>query len=157
MKPRLDILWAQDFSPEDWYRFWSRVEKTNSCWIWKGECKSDGYGIFSTHSMPRIAVHRISFTLIRGSIPSGLTLDHLCRVRSCVNPSHLEPVTDKENVLRGAGPTAINYRKTSCPYGHLLDVINARGDRRCSTCTRLSRRRYVERKHRAIGGTDAKP
>ena len=85
-----------------------------------------------------IAVHRLVYELFVGSIPVGLTLDHLCRVRHCVNPAHLEPVTLAENTLRGEGPTAVNSRKTHCPKGHPYDVMDS-GRRRCLVCRRATR------------------
>jgi len=73
----------------------------NSCWLWQGIINEAGYGKLKV-SKRWVKAHRYSYELFVGDIPEGLTLDHLCRNRSCVNPGHLEPVTLRENVLRGA-------------------------------------------------------
>jgi hypothetical protein len=119
-------------------RFWSYVHFTPSCWEWTAY-RHDGYGRFNEGS--RIArVHRFAYELLVGPIPDGLTIDHLCRNRACVNPAHLEPVTVKVNVLRGEGPAAQHARKTKCPQGHPYDTQQA-GGRRCSICHRNEERR----------------
>ncbi|WP_420716357.1 HNH endonuclease signature motif containing protein [Streptomyces sp. H27-H1] len=91
-----------------------------------------------------VLAHRAAYELERGSIPEGADLDHLCRIRSCVNPWHLEPVSERENALRGNGPTGINARKTSCPSGHPYDVELTEADggrhRRCLRCYRATGR-----------------
>lgn len=87
--------------------FWSRVDRSGSCWKWTAAKNNDGYGYFSARGYSARA-HRWSFELANGPIPQGLVLDHLCRNRSCVRPDHLELVTVQENVVRGwkAGRTA---------------------------------------------------
>ena len=80
--------------------FFGKVKKTNTCWIWNG-CVRNGYGLFR-YKEKVIGAHRFSYELLRGPIPKGLQLDHLCRVRNCVNPNHLEPVTQAENLRRGS-------------------------------------------------------
>jgi hypothetical protein len=97
-------------------RLWSRVTKTETCWLWMGNT-SWGYGGISVEGKHK-KVHRVSYEILVGPIPEGLVLDHLCRVKSCVNPEHLEPVTQRENVLRGEGRTADNASRTHCKYGH---------------------------------------
>jgi hypothetical protein len=77
--------------------------------------------------------HRVIYEYLVGPIPDGLSIDHLCRVRHCVNPAHLEPVTHRENVLRGQAPTAVNGRKTRCKRGHEFNRT-VRNGRRCYTC-----------------------
>lgn len=118
------------------------------CWLWEGECNR-GYGIVYIKER-KYRAHRVSYRLHKGPIPPGLTLDHLCRVRCCVNPDHLEAVDCKENVLRGAGVTAQNSRKTHCSRGHELTPETTRlGSRKrgrdCRLCLRL---RFADYKRR---------
>lgn len=121
-------------------RFWSKVIKhEGGCWLWQSATRY-GYGVFSLgrRSGKRIMAHRYSYLTLVGEIPNGLQLDHLCRVRNCVNPAHLEPVTPKENVLRGEGPSALQSRRMDCIHGHPLSgdnlYITPKGKRRCKTC-----------------------
>lgn len=82
-------------------RFWSRVDKTETCWLWTGALDRDGYGeLFSIPGRGRVRPHRLSYEWARGEIPPGMVTDHLCRVRNCVNPDHLEIVTPSENTRR---------------------------------------------------------
>lgn len=123
--------------------FWSKVFKTEDCWFWCGAKNPKGYGLFYANGKQRGA-HRIAYELLKGPIPAGMTLDHLCRVRPCVNPAHVEVVTNRENVLRGVGHTAINARKTHCIRGHVLIAENLiKGkDRRCKQCDHILGARY---------------
>ncbi len=89
------------------------------CWVWDRGLDGYGYG-----RMRGRRAHRVSYELHVGPIPEGLDLDHLCRVRNCVNPAHLEPVTRAENVLRGVSRPAENARKTHCIHGHALTPDN---------------------------------
>lgn len=82
-------------------RFWSRVRPTGFCWEWLGHRDRNGYGCFSQTRALRWRAHRLSYQLLVGPIPNGLVIDHLCRNTGCVNPDHLEPVTQLENVRRG--------------------------------------------------------
>lgn len=102
------------------------------CWLFQGAIERNGYGAIKVAGRKRIA-HRAYFETFRGPIAEGLTLDHLCRVRHCVNPEHLEPVTRRENTLRGISPVAKNVTKTTCPRGHALLAV-AWGGRRCVEC-----------------------
>lgn len=109
----------------------------DECWEWAGH-KHQGYG-FLSHGGRRYRAHRLAYEFAKGPIPDGLVTDHLCRNPGCVNPAHLEAVTNRENVLRGIGPSAQNARKTHCGRGHyigeghywLLD-----GKRVCKKCAR---------------------
>lgn len=129
-----------DASPET--RFMAQVRKQDDgCWIWYGPRKHqpDGQQYGSTHHEGRtISAHRLAWMLFRGPIPEGLEIDHLCRVTRCVNPDHLEPVTHRENVLRGQGLAAINARKTHCIRGHEFTpentIVHCGGKRACRTC-----------------------
>ena len=107
-------------------RFWSKVDKSNgdnSCWEWKAAKNPNSYGRFTIKQRKYIA-HRLSYHAIVGELPTHLQLDHICRNRSCVNPRHLEPVNNKENVLRGISPAAYNARKTHCIRGHEFNDEN---------------------------------
>lgn len=106
------------------------------CWNWVGCANSEGYGDFWIYGA-NIRAHRTSWRLFKGEIPSGLTIDHLCRNRKCVNPAHLEPVTKRENVLRGEGLCAVNAKKTHCPKGHIYSGPNLAvygRNRKCRRC-----------------------
>lgn len=95
------------------------VRHANGCWIWVGARTGSGYGQ-AWFGGRKMQAHRLTYEMMRGPIPDGMTLDHLCRVRLCVNPAHLEPVTRGENVLRGEGVTAKRARSVTCKYGHQL-------------------------------------
>ncbi len=117
-------------------RVWLRVEpETNGCWIWKGYIGDGGYGLIVLDRRRR--VHRYLYEEFIGPVPDGLVLDHLCRVRHCVNPTHLEVVTQGENLRRGMGFPGINARKTHCPQGHPYEGRNLKrnaGKRQCRIC-----------------------
>lgn len=115
-------------------RFEKNVERTATCWLWKGALYL-GYGRIKVGRSQTFMAHRWSYEHFVGPIPEGKQLDHLCRVRHCVNPAHLEPVTIAENVLRGEGPFAQNARKTHCKHGHPIDGTQKSG-RECRTCRR---------------------
>lgn len=118
--------------------FWEQVEKTKSCWLWKG-ATTNGYGYLSVGGKMRYA-HRVAYQDAKGDIPPGLELDHLCRVKNCVNPDHLEAVSHKVNMLRSDTPSAQNSRKEFCKNGHPLSGANlyrrpdGRGRGDCLTC-----------------------
>ncbi len=139
----------------DHVRFWSKVRKTDTCWIWTSAIIPSGYGTFWIDGGTQYA-HRLAYEWVVGPIAPGLQLDHLCRVRECVRPDHLEPVTGRVNILRGVGPAAINARKTHCPQGHPLsgDNLYARVDRHgsrlrtCIKCVNARGRRYRCRKRK---------
>ena len=127
-------------------RFWSKVDASGDCWEWTGGVQRQGYGITYVDGPQRVA-HRWAWENLVGPVPDGLVLDHLCRNKRCVNPDHLEPITNRENILRGYGITARNARKTECIHGHPLSGVNLfvwRGDRLCRTCHRERQRRYDE-------------
>lgn len=126
-------------------RFWVKVQKTDGCWLWTGRLDSHGYGLFRAPGI-RIRAHRFAYQALVSFIPEGLHIDHLCRNRQCVNPAHLEPVTCKENLLRGEGPTGKKSRQTHCINGHILDAENTyvrpNGTRLCRTCAKERARMY---------------
>lgn len=139
-------------------RFWSKVDKAGPlprwapflgpCWVWTDALDRDGYGNFGVDGA-HLRPHRFAYELLVGPIPDGLVLDHLCRVRRCVNPTHLEPVTPAQNTFRGRALPVINARKTHCVNGHPFDdentIITASGKRRCRACTRKSNRERMRR------------
>lgn len=120
-------------------RFWEKVQKTDTCWLWTAGQMGKGYGGFRVDAQSSIPAHRYSYLLHKGKIPVGYHIDHLCRVRKCVNPNHLEAVTPRENLLRGNGPTAAKAGQTLCKRGHALSGSNLRfrknGTRQCITCS----------------------
>lgn len=140
-------------------RFWGKVDKrgSNECWPWLGRLNPKGYGSFDTPHGSSLA-HRVAYVLSIGPIPEGFTLDHVrargCTRRDCCNPAHLEPVTQRVNVLRGDGLPAQNARKTHCPRGHVYDfeVRKKSGDkhRGCRACFRAANLVAV-RRHRMRG------
>jgi hypothetical protein len=116
-------------------RFWARVLIGDGCWLWNGPKNSKGYIQFASAS--GTLAHRFAYEYFNGPIPHGMTIDHLCRNRGCVNPDHLEAVSNRDNVLRGIGQTAINARKTHCKRGHAFTADNIRhyrGRRVCLNC-----------------------
>lgn len=132
-------------------RFWAKVNKTETCWLWTASIQRNGYGMFSIGGKKREVAHRTAYKALIGEIPEGYQLDHLCRVRNCVNPEHLEPVTQRENIRRGDSPSAQNARKNECKHGHELTpentyVLPADGSRHCRECMREKDRRRVPRR-----------
>lgn len=123
------------------------VDPETGCWLWTGARDHSGYGQFAWTSDLIKRAHRAAYELLIGPIPEGLPLDHLCRVRLCVNPEHLEPVTVAENTRRGLPAT-----KTECVNGHPYDEGNTYlrkgrdGSRDCRACGRERSRRYKQRK-----------
>lgn len=120
-------------------RFWSKVETGMGCWVWTASKNGMGYGTFALNGRTVMA-HRAAWELLIGVIPAGAVLDHLCRNKQCVNPSHLEPVTQKQNLLRAHGMGQANARKTHCPAGHPYAGSNLytapSGRRLCRACQR---------------------
>lgn len=144
----------QKRSVED--RFWSKVEKTDGCWVWRGTLTKTGHGHFWLEGR-MVRAHRLSYTMLVGEIPNGLSLDHLCRDKLCVNPAHLEAVPQIENVLRGAGPTAENAKKEVCKNGHPLSgrnlklkPQNGRPHRYCRECLNATNRMRRMRPNSAL-------
>lgn len=155
-------------SPED--RFWAKVDRNGPiseyrsdlgpCWIWTASVyQVSGYGQFSPIRGAKVVAHRFAYELLVGSVPEGLELDHLCRVRACVNPAHLEPVTHRENVRRGVSPMAEQHRQTTCIHGHPFDDENTyirpgTQDRQCRTCRQLADRTRQPRPKRSEHGAE---
>lgn len=124
-----------DLGSDEEVTFFRGVVQDGDCWRWLGARDSSGYGRF--RGQP---AHRWSYERLRVEIPDDLFIDHLCRNRACVNPWHLEPVPNRENILRGVSPTAANARKTHCVHGHEFTPENtricSRGWRACKACER---------------------
>lgn len=127
--------------------FWYRVDFSGKCWIWTKAKDSSGYGTLAWRGKTRGA-HRVAFKLAYGYLPDkNYQLDHLCRNRLCVRPSHLEIVTSRQNTLRGSGLSAIYARRSHCSRGHLYTETNTlwhvtkgrRPARRCKECRKLKR------------------
>ena len=123
----------------------------SGCWLWTGATNPKGYGHIGRNGRT-LYVHRVVYETLVAPIPDGLTIDHLCHVRTCVNPQHLEPITRAANTLRSwTGPSAVNARKTHCPRGHEYSpantIVNNRGERVCRECNRAdAARRYQARR-----------
>jgi hypothetical protein len=135
-------------------RFMDKVspEPNSGCWLWLGAVKNNGYGVIGMGGKIHHA-HRVSYEREHGPIPAGLSIDHLCRTRSCVNPQHLEAVSQGENVRRGECGSVNAARQTAkaeCPQGHPYSgnnlIINRAGARECRTCNCAKTQRYKARR-----------
>ncbi len=115
------------------------------CWVWTGANNGEGYGQARVRRALRYT-HILAYEVFVGPVPAGLQVDHLCRVRECCNPEHLEPVTHRENVLRGLG----GRMKTHCAQGHEFrdetTYVTPQGHRECRICKRASVRACRARK-----------
>jgi hypothetical protein len=129
----------------------------NGCMRWMGAVDQGGYGMISAgpraDDVRSLRAHRAVYEMLVGEIPEGLVLDHLCRVRDCVNPDHLDPVTQRENAARGVGGRH-NLIKTHCPKGHEYTPQNVYlrpgfNNRNCRTCANAAKRAYKERMRRS--------
>jgi len=140
-------------------RFWQKVNKDGPvpeccpdlgpCWLWTGST-TRGYGGLKVKGRV-VGAHRFVYELLVGPIPDGKEIDHLCRVHGCVNPTHLEPVVHRENVLRGEGLPAVHVLKTHCPLNHPYDeentyMIPGRVGRYCRICVSEASRAHKARK-----------
>jgi hypothetical protein len=133
-------------------RLFSKVDKKNSHWVWRGTTMENGYGTIL------FLAHRLTYELLRGPIPEGLVVDHVCRKRNCVNPAHMRIVTLQENNRVGNSPAAKNARKKKCKYGHRFTPENTIPHKRykangtvywgrvCKKCLRIEQKNYRERR-----------
>lgn len=128
-------------------QFWAKVDKTATCWLYTGYL-TKGYGRVMVNSK-RYMIHRYVYEKFLGLIPDGLEIDHLCRIRNCVNPDHLEAVTRLVNNYR-----IPNYQgnRTHCKYGHPLEKREKYG-RFCRTCTRKTQREFLRVKRAKMRAT----
>jgi len=119
-------------------KFWSKVTKTSTCWLWTGAATGRGYGSWRAPNGRDYGAHRLAYETLVGPIPDGLTVDHLCRNKACVNPAHMELVTVRENILRSKA-------RTHCPQGHEYTPENnlraKTGGFKCRTCHNANRRK----------------
>ena len=121
-------------------RFWKYVfpEPNSGCWLWTASLDSKGYGQIGKDRGGLTRAHQVSYRIHKGAVPAGLEIDHLCRVRNCVNPDHLEAVTRRENIRRGVSLVAERMRQTHCIRGHPFDEKNThftkQGWRQCRKC-----------------------
>lgn len=135
-------------SPTERFSMGYIPEPNSGCWIWLGNLSgSKGYGYIDVYGKPTRA-HRYSYELHKGKIPNGLVIDHLCKMSWCVNPDHLEAVTQKVNMERGANT---GRRVDVCVNGHPksgnnLYIFPRGGNWKCRECTRASVRKYQKRK-----------
>lgn len=167
VKPK-PLAWRKN-KRTDAERFFEKVDKKTAspCWIWMGGLNNKRYGQFAIKIGRYVGkdktgwgmklAHRFSYEIARGPVPDGLVLDHLCRMPSCVNPDHLEPVTQIENCRRGLSGSpethpsaALNRAKTHCPRGHAYDAentyTNKRGQRCCKICKNASTARAAKKR-----------
>jgi hypothetical protein len=126
-------------------RLLAKVEKRGGCWVWTAGRTPGGYGRISVDGRMKVA-HRVAYELFLAEIPAGLVLHHVCLNPGCVNPAHLEPLTLRENILRGISPPALYVRTGRCKHGHLLAEHGKTigGEWRCATCYRARIREWEQ-------------
>ena len=138
-------------------RFWAKVDRPNGpldpgpCWLWTARHARDGYGTFKVNGR-QVLAHRWAYEWFYDEIDNTLVLDHICRVRDCVNPWHLREVTTTANTLENSESITARYAaRTVCSKGHPLDgtvTIKGKTWRRCTACLRAAQRRYEEKRKR---------
>lgn len=165
-RPRFRVRTAEE-------RFWAKVDKAGPvpearpelgpCWVWTAGKRWNGYANLGVTNSSSTVAHKFAYELLVGPVPDGLQLDHLCRVRHCVNPSHLEPVPQVVNILRGEAFTAKNAVKTHCPKGHAYVDGNIKWKkcrsgnmgRECLTCHRERERNRSRSRRKATSDATA--
>lgn len=119
-----------------------RINESTNCWEWIGAMRADGYGMaWVIEQKKQLRAHRVVYELLVHKIDGKKVIDHLCRNKRCVNPSHLEEVTSKENTLRGVSTVVSKNKQTHCVHGHELSGTNLyihkqRGTRHCRQCSK---------------------
>lgn len=143
-------------------RFWEKVEKTDTCWLWRG-CLVQGYGklgLFVEGKRTIASAHRLAWELTNGPIPQGFQIDHVCKNTRCVrpHPDHLEPVLPLVNAYRSRGLAAVNGGKMFCPHGHQYTpentyfyTYNGTVRRSCRECRRVRSNLAYHRKRGHLG------
>jgi hypothetical protein len=133
-------------------RLLSQIEISDSgCWVWQGYRNSCGYGVIGIGER-KLLTHRLAYMELAEPIPSGMELDHRCRVRACCNPDHLEPTTHEGNIFAPGSQClgAINAAKTTCLHGHPYAgsnlYVDAKGRRHCRACSVQQSARYRQQK-----------
>lgn len=131
-------------------RFFNKftIDPASGCWIWVGASNGVGYGKISVGGQGQEYAHRVSYEIHCGPIPDGMQIDHLCRNPSCVNPNHLEPVTNRENTRRGL-ISQLRPPRARCGRGHDLSVTayrDSQGHTQCRECLHIRQRAYHQRK-----------
>lgn len=128
-------------------RFWEKVDKTDSCWLWIASKDDQGYGMFGVAASRCQRAHKWYWEQVNGPVPGGLVLDHyVCDNKSCVNPDHLRPVTDRENTLRSNSIAARNLAKKVCPKCDGEFSLMENGYRYCAPC-----KQQLQLKHNELG------
>lgn len=132
-------------------RFMTKIDKQEDCWIWTAAANNMGYGVVNMYPLGNKLAHRAVYELLKGKIPEGLVLDHLCKTPRCVNPEHLEPVTQKENMYRGDSPRIKRFFATHCVRGHEFTEENSYRQpskpahyRQCRKCNKLRWKEYYK-------------
>lgn len=133
-------------------RFMEKIvpEPNSGCWLWTACVNHNGYAMLAMDGKPSRAAHRWYYELLHGPLAPGLELDHLCRVRSCVNPAHLEPVSHQANIDRGA-----KRKSECCKRGHPMVEGNLylhprKKLRQCLTCKRENGRLWMAAKRKKV-------
>lgn len=149
--PRTEVLGMPsdhsylELSDQNRDRFWSKANKTDGCWFWTSATIPNGYGVFMLNGKT-VYAHRVAFVSEYGKISSSLVVDHICRNRNCVNPSHLRQISRGKNVSIGKFPLR---DKTHCDHGHPLSGDNVRRTgRNIRVCKQCHKRRNKEYKKR---------
>ena len=129
-------------------KFFNHVVKTKTCWLWVG-ANSNGYGKVNVGDGKIRWAHRVSYEMEKGKIPFGKHIDHLCKNKICINPKHLEAVTQTENNRRSTGFGGLNFRKTHCPKKHKYTKENTYSygtGRQCKICKKMNYLKRIRKK-----------